>query len=615
MNRRTVRNAALAIATLWAALVDGNAFAQFAMMPQGAKQASYYDQEIEALPASGCQPVAYWTMGDASTSSTLTDAAGGYNATVHGGVTLGAATAVTGDPETGASFNGSSGYATSSASVFNFEYTQPLCISGVFNLNITRSGGSKEYFVLGRTDTSVNFNGWEMEFYWTGSATHARLILSNHGTGTKIWALAETSGIDISNGVHQVLITYNGNGHTSGMAAYVDGVPVSNFSGTDALAGDSILSSGTFTIGSRNAGHDGFYAGTIQKLMLGFGTFAWPMHEAALEASMSSGRKLAGFGANETPTVILDDDMNDIDDLADVLLANQLHLSGKIALAGIITCDSISTSVSGVKALENYFGLGSTVPLYAYQNNDLATTGGWQSTITSSFNAGDSWSNYSTDIVGYRTLLHNATGPVNIVVGGPLKCLDDLLNSPADGIDSRTGLQLIETKVAAVIMAAGYYPSNAAISCGAPYNLTLNSVFVAAAQDIAANWPSSVPLMDYGIEQATPLCDTGATQNLATGPPSVVTSATDPYYAAYYLESGSLTSGKRPAWTQSALYMLGYGSAPYFRPGGIGGTQTVTSGSDAWTQPAGPWSFLQTVGSFPTLNTTLNTIEWNGVSP
>ena len=150
-------------------------------------------------------PAGYWRFGEAS-GTTLTDSSGNANhGTYVGGVTLGAAGALVGDPNTAATYDGVNDYGTVPDSA-------SLHVGTSFSLEgwIKRSSTSKSHQMV------VRGNGFQ-------------LVVMNAGSGNQVWlrkanvtTLACSSG-GISDGAyHHVVATINGPSSTAKI--YIDGV-------------------------------------------------------------------------------------------------------------------------------------------------------------------------------------------------------------------------------------------------------------------------------------------------------------------------------------------------------------------------------------------------------
>ena len=90
-----------------------------------------------------------------------------------------------------------------------------------------------------------------------------------------------------------------------------------------------------------------------------------------------------------------------------------------------------------------------------------------------------------------KALAAQADGSVVMASVGYLKNLSDLLNSPADSFSPLSGRDLIAKKVKRLVVMGGGYPSRSGET-----NLSGNP---AAAQNVAANWPTKVVWSGYEV--------------------------------------------------------------------------------------------------------------------
>lgn len=318
-------------------------------------------------------------------------------------------------------------------------------------------------------------------------------------------------------------------------------------------------------------------------------------------------------GIDLRPYIILDNDGGgDIDDMSDRRMMNSLVLQNKIHPLADIECDSDPYGVSSNKAAQNFMGV--SYPLYSYQGNDLQyVIGGYTQGVTSTFNPGDSRSNYSSSLVGYRTALASApNNSVILLLGGPSKCLDDLLNSAAntggDGLPS--GLNLILTKVKYVMWTAGTWPTgvndfnlNDSVTGSQP-------VAAAATQDLFQNWPAAIPFYFYGVNLTT---------SAMTGPfPSgaCTTSGTDPFQLGYFIQNFPSNPCVRELWAQPTFFMAIYGIASMATI--AAGNQTAvfnaSTNTNTWSATPGPFSYLANAASQSIIQTQVCTLERFGIT-
>ena len=154
----------------------------------------------------------------------------------------------------------------------------------------------------------------------------------------------------------------------------------------------------------------------------------------------------------------------------------------------------------------------------------------------------------STDL--YRQLLHEAPdNSVKIVVVGGQTAIHRLMqtgpNYNDDGID-RTGMELIESKVAELVLMAG----NFANANHAEFNITLD---INAAQQVARHWPS--PIVYSGFEVGNTIMTGSALTNPQTNPVARA------YQAYRGTTGGAGTIGDRQSWDQTAVLYAAAGTA------------------------------------------------------
>jgi hypothetical protein len=99
-----------------------------------------------------------------------------------------------------------------------------------------------------------------------------------------------------------------------------------------------------------------------------------------------------------------------------------------------------------------------------------------------------------------KALAAAVDGTIVMIETGPAQVFAAVMNSPADGIDSRTGVDLITAKVSYLLVMGGDQPS------GTEWN-----VYHAPSQaaDINANWPTAVYYIPYSFGFPNPTAGTG----------------------------------------------------------------------------------------------------------
>lgn len=93
---------------------------------------------------------------------------------------------------------------------------------------------------------------------------------------------------------------------------------------------------------------------------------------------------------------------------------------------------------------------------------------------------------YEDAVTVYRRVLANATRLVDFLAIGYLNNLQELLQSPADGISSLTGLELVTAKVRQLFIMGGQFPS------GTSNNFDRDATAIASAQYVTGNWPTQI---------------------------------------------------------------------------------------------------------------------------
>ncbi len=172
-----------------------------------------------------------------------------------------------------------------------------------------------------------------------------------------------------------------------------------------------------------------------------------------------------------------------------------------------------------------------------------------------------------------RALVGQPDGSVVMIGTGYLENLSALLDSPADSISPLTGSQLIAQKVKELDVMAGGYPSR-------PHenNLAGNP---AAAQDVAANWPTKVVWDGYEVGDAV---HTGQTLS-STAP------ANSPVRVAY--EAFVQPNNWYFSYDLTAVYHAIRPSDPLMTEVGPGTNAVDSNGGNVFTPGSGNQVYLQ----------------------
>eukprot|EP00948_MAST-09A_sp_MAST-9A-sp1_P002343 g2343.t1 len=174
------------------------------------------------------------------------------------------------------------------------------------------------------------------------------------------------------------------------------------------------------------------------------------------------------FGA-DIPNLIVDTDLGfDVDDVAAVCLANELHLQSRVNLKGVLHNTGCHLGIGGVSSINHFYG-NDNVSLGAYQGN-------FGSDCYTHFNGAFGQNQYLSKLIAdvpgpitdasqvpspvtvYREILSQANNnSITIAsIGFPVNILD-ALRSKSDKVSSLTGYELFESKVSKIVFMDGSY--------------------------------------------------------------------------------------------------------------------------------------------------------------
>lgn len=204
--------------------------------------------------------------------------------------------------------------------------------------------------------------------------------------------------------------------------------------------------------------------------------------------------------------VIFDSDYGpDVDDLVAHAVLHALADLGECEIIAGIVCISNTKSPGAMDAVNTWHGRPD-IPVGGFtgtvDGGALFPNGGaggesdgdaWASAIydaSAAYPRTITTSNFPSSLAVYRQALADSQdGEVTIITVGMLNALAELLNSPGDGIDARSGSDLIAAKVAAVYVMGGR-------DSGAEFNMRNAS---SEASDVAANFPVVVHWSQFEI--------------------------------------------------------------------------------------------------------------------
>ena len=239
--------------------------------------------------------------------------------------------------------------------------------------------------------------------------------------------------------------------------------------------------------------------------------------------------------ATRAVPIIFDTDIGpDVDDAGTAAILNALADRGEARILAMNCCTSSEWGAPCLDAINTYYGRPD-VPIGTFKGVGFLTDAKYNRAIAEQFpndlkngrNAPD-----ATEV--YRQVLAKQPDhSVTVCAVGPLNNLARLLESAPDKYSKRPGRELVERKVARLVVMGGRYPE------GKEWNFEQAP---AAAAKVMAEWPS--PIVASGFEIGARV-HTG--KRLETETPD-----TNPVRKAFALYAGA---GKgRESWDETALY-------------------------------------------------------------
>ncbi len=301
------------------------------------------------------------------------------------------------------------------------------------------------------------------------------------------------------------------------------------------------------------------------------------------------------------PQLFLDVDFDsDVDDVVDVLLAIQLHIARSLDISGIVATSGRQETAPAILSLLHYYGLDSinvgknlASPgniLHSYYGATLASSYGVAGRTTSA--------GFESALAVQRYTLNSAsTNSIDYMTTGDLSSVKRLLESSAgDTGVNVSGADLISTKVKALWVVGGYWPTGIGVS-----DFGGSAAVSAVSNYVLANWPSSVPIYLVDLADGDTV-ETGETVMTALNVANPARVAWELYFAE------SDPTNKRPAWSQIAILALTFGLGSGYMEVAATGTASVnsSSGVTAFSPGAGGHRYLQKVMSDANLVAAIN---------
>jgi len=157
--------------------------------------------------------------------------------------------------------------------------------------------------------------------------------------------------------------------------------------------------------------------------------------------------------------IILDTDFGgDADDLGALAMLNNFIDKGECNLLGIMCWSTEKYAVSAIDAVNRYYN-HPNIPISVRKDQTILTDWNYSKSIADCFSHQLNLENVPDATVLYRKILAESPDKsIVIVTIGPLKNIENLLNSKSDSLSNLCGKDLIEKKVKEFVMMGGKYP-------------------------------------------------------------------------------------------------------------------------------------------------------------
>lgn len=157
--------------------------------------------------------------------------------------------------------------------------------------------------------------------------------------------------------------------------------------------------------------------------------------------------------------VIFDTDFGgDADDLGALTMLHTLQTQGHSELIAVMCWSTEEFAVSGIDAVNIFYGRPD-IPIGVRKDGKFHEPWNHSKPITEELAFDESYDSAEEAVSLYRKLLSDAEdNSITIITVGPLANIKNLLESQADSNSPLTGMELINQKVAEVVIMGGQYP-------------------------------------------------------------------------------------------------------------------------------------------------------------
>lgn len=160
------------------------------------------------------------------------------------------------------------------------------------------------------------------------------------------------------------------------------------------------------------------------------------------------------------PNIIFDTDIGaDADDLAALTMLNNLHNNNECNLLAVISWSIEEYAIPAIDAVNTYYG-NADIPVATRKHKDVGITKwNYNHKVSQAFEYNSTCHTVPDAVTLYRKILANEPDTsVTIVAVGPLKNIEDLLNTKPDTISSLNGFELVHKKVKEFVIMGGQFP-------------------------------------------------------------------------------------------------------------------------------------------------------------
>ena len=185
---------------------------------------------------------------------------------------------------------------------------------------------------------------------------------------------------------------------------------------------------------------------------------------------------------------------DDCDDAVAVRILARAHKSGEICLKGIGINGCMDHSVRSLDAFMHTEGVEDVPVGIDFEGTDFGGKTPYQERLAGKYSKYSSNEDAVSAVKLYRSILADSTEPVEIVEIGFLQVISGVIESGADEISDKTGLELIKEKVSKIWVMAGRWD----VEPGRENNFARNSRSIAAAKVFCEKCP--VPVTFLGFE-------------------------------------------------------------------------------------------------------------------